>query len=47
MEEGTENPPKLRHSDTDRKQIRKILTYYRDLREMKNKRSGYKKGYMI
>jgi hypothetical protein len=47
MKEGTGDPPKLRRSGRDRKQIRKFLTYYRDLREMKNKRSGYKKEYRI
>jgi hypothetical protein len=47
MEEGIGDPPKLRHSSTDRKQIRKFLAYYRDLREMKDKRSGYEKGYGV
>jgi hypothetical protein len=45
MEESTGDPPKLRRSGRDRKQIRKSLTYYRDLREIKNKRSGYEENY--
>jgi hypothetical protein len=47
IEESTGDPPKLRRSDRDKKQIRKFLTYYRDFREMKNKRSGYEKEYKI
>jgi hypothetical protein len=47
MEEGTGDPPKLRRSGRDRKKIRKSLTYYRDLREMKDKRSEYKEGYRM
>jgi hypothetical protein len=47
MEESIRDPPKLRRNSRDGKQIRKSLTYYRDLREMKNKRSKYKKGYRI
>jgi hypothetical protein len=47
MEEGTGDPLKLRHNGTDRKQIRKFLTYYRDFREIKDKRSGYKERYKI
>jgi hypothetical protein len=47
MEESTGDLPKLRRSGKDRKQIRKSLTYYRDLREMKDKRSEYKEGYRM
>jgi hypothetical protein len=47
MEEGTGDPPKLRRNDRDKKQIRKSLTYYRNLREMKNKRSEYKEKHKI
>jgi ubiquitin len=42
MEEDTGDPSKLRRSDKDRKQTRKSLIYYHDLREMKDKRSEYK-----
>jgi hypothetical protein len=47
IEEGTGDPPKLRRSSRDRKQIKKSLTYYRDFREIKDKRSGYKKRYRV
>jgi hypothetical protein len=47
MEEGIGDHPKLRRSGRDRKQIRKSLTYYRDFREMKDKRSGYKERYKV
>jgi hypothetical protein len=47
MEEGTGEPPKLRCSDRGRKQTRKFLAYYRDFREMKDKRSGYEEGYRV
>jgi hypothetical protein len=47
MEEDTGDPPKLRRSGRDRKQTRKSLSYYRDLREMKDKRSGYKEGHRM
>jgi hypothetical protein len=47
MEEGIGDSLKLRYNNTDRKQIRKFLTYYRDFREMKNKRSEYEKEYGV
>jgi hypothetical protein len=47
IEEGTGDPPKLRRSGMDRKQTRKSLAYYRDLREMKDKRSGYEEGHRV
>jgi hypothetical protein len=47
MEKSIGDPPRFRRSGRDRKQIRKFLAYYRDFREMKNKRSGYEKGYKI
>jgi hypothetical protein len=47
MEESTGDPPKLRRSNRDRKQTRKFLAYYRDLREMKDKRSGYEEEYGV
>jgi hypothetical protein len=47
MEEDIRNPPKLRRSSRDRKQIRKFLAYYRDLREMKDKRSEYKEEHRV
>jgi hypothetical protein len=47
MEEGIGDPPKLRRSGRDRKQIRKFLTYYRDFREIKDKRSGYEERYRV
>jgi hypothetical protein len=47
MKEGIGDPPKLRRNGRDRKQIRKFLTYYRDFREMKDKRSEYKERYRV
>jgi hypothetical protein len=47
IKEGTGDPPRLRRSGRDRKQTRKSLAYYRDLREMKDKRSGYKEGHRM
>jgi hypothetical protein len=47
MEKGTEDPFQLRRNGRDKKQIRKFITYYRDFREMKDKRSGYKKKYRV
>jgi transposase-like protein len=47
MEKDTGDPPKFRRNSRDRKQTKKSLTYYRDLREMKDKRSGYEKGHRI
>jgi hypothetical protein len=47
IKEGTGDPPRLRRSGRDRKQTRKSLAYYRDLREMKDKRSGYEEGHRV
>jgi hypothetical protein len=47
MEKDIGDFSKFRRSDSDRKYIRKFLAYYRNLREMKNKRSGYKERYKI
>jgi hypothetical protein len=47
METSIRDPPKFRRNDRDRKQIRKFLIYYRDLREMKDKRSEYEEEYKM
>jgi hypothetical protein len=47
MKESIGNPSKLRRNSRDRKQIRKSLAYYRDFREMMDKKSGYKEKYRV
>jgi hypothetical protein len=47
IKKDIENLFKLRSNNKNKKRIRKFLAYYRNLREMKDKRSEYKKGYKI
>jgi hypothetical protein len=47
IEKDIKDSPKFRRNDRNKKQIRKSLTYYRDFREMKNKKSEYKEKHRI